>query len=322
MTADVPDANIPTLAPASPAGRTLGDWVLFWLLSLIWASAYLFTRIAVDKGHADAGLPPEWVISARLTIGAVALWCVMLATRQRPPPFSDRRRWRAIIGMGMVGSVVPFFLITTAQEVVNSSLAALYTSAVPIFVAIGAHFMFRDERMTAGSLMGVLIGFGGVACLFGPEAMKGLGSATALAQLMLMGATMAYAMSSLIARGAPVMRAIPFATAFVTVAAVVSWPLVFLVDPGEVNAGWSNWLAVAGLGLGPTAFAQALYMLLIARTSATFLSLTGYSIPVVAAILGYLLFGETQSWNALAGFALILGGVWLARNGGGGRRAV
>ena len=62
-------------------------------------------------------------------------------------------------------------------------------------------------------------------------------------------------------------------------------------------------------------------MLLIARTSATFLSLTGYSIPVVAAILGYFLFGETQSWNALAGFALILGGVWLARNGGGGKRA-
>ena len=320
MTGDVPDANIPTLVPASPAGRTLGDWVLFWLLSLIWASAYLFTRIAVDKGHADAGLPPEWVISARLTIGAVALWCVMLATRQRPPPFSDHRRWRAIIGMGLVGSVVPFFLITTAQEVVNSSLAALYTSAVPIFVAIGAHYLFRDERLTTGSVLGVLIGFGGVAVLFGPEAMKGLGSATALAQLMLMGATLAYAMASLVARGAPLMRAIPFATAFVSVAAVVSWPLVFIVDPGEVNASWLNWLAVLGLGLGPTAFAQALYMLLIARTSATFLALTGYSIPVVAAVLGYLVFGETQSWNALAGFVLILGGVWLARNGGGGRR--
>ncbi|KCZ90096.1 hypothetical protein HJO_14141 [Hyphomonas johnsonii MHS-2] len=308
-------------AGMKPAGRSLADWGLFWLLSLVWAGAYMLTRMAVEKGHADAGLPAEWVISGRLTIGAAALWCVLFAVRQHLPPLSDRRRWTAIAGMGLVGSVIPFFLITTAQETVNSSLAALYTAAVPIFVAIGAHFLFQDERLSASSVVGVLIGFGGVALLFGPEALKGLGSATALAQLMLLGATMAYAASSLIARGAPLMRAIPFATAFVSVAAVVSWPLALVVDPGDVNAGWGNWLAVVGLGLGPTAFAQALYMLLIVRTSATFLSLTGYAIPVVAAVLGFVFFGELQSWTSLAAFAMILGGVWLARHGGGGRKA-
>ncbi|MCA8901164.1 MAG: EamA family transporter, partial [Hyphomonas sp.] len=52
---------------------------------------------------------------------------------------------------------------------------------------------------------------------------------------------------------------------------------------------------------------------------ATFLSLTGYSIPVMAAILGFFLFGETQSWLAMLAFAMILGGVWLARRGGGVR---
>jgi drug/metabolite transporter (DMT)-like permease len=74
---------------------------------------------------------------------------------------------------------------------------------------------------------------------------------------------------------------------------------------------------VVGLGIVPSAIAQALYMLLIARTSATFLSLTGYSIPVMAALLGFLIFGETQSWNAMLAFAMILSGVWLARHGGG-----
>jgi drug/metabolite transporter (DMT)-like permease len=304
-----------------PAGRTLADWGLFWLLGVVWASAYMLTRMAVDKGHADAGLPPEWVISGRLTIGAVVLCCVMVATRQTLPPLSDRRRWTAILGMAIVGSVIPFFLITIAQETVNSSLAALYTAAVPIFVAIGAHLLFSDERLSAGSVVGVMVGFGGVALLFGPEAMKGLSSASTLAQIMLVGATMAYAASSLIARGAPVMRAIPFATAFVSVAAVVSWPLALMVDRESVNAGWDNWLAVIGLGIGPTALAQALYMVLIARTSATFLSLTGYAIPVVAAIMGFLFFGEMQNWLSLVAFAMILGGVWLARQGGGGRKA-
>ena len=38
---------------------------------------------------------------------------------------------------------------------------------------------------------------------------------------------------------------------------------------------------------------------------------------VMAAVLGFFLFGETQAWNALAAFAMILSGVWLARQGGG-----
>lgn len=201
----------------------------------------------------------------------------------------------------------------------NSSLAALYTAAAPLFVASGAHFLFRDERLSRGSALGVLLGFAGVAVLFGPDAVRGFGSSSATAQLLLVGATLCYAVSSLIARGAPQMDAVAFATGFVSVAAVMSWPLVLTVDAASVNAGWKNWLGVVGLGVGPSSIAQALYMLLIARTSATFLSLTGYSIPIMTAVLGFAVFGETQSWNAALAFAMILGGVWLARHGGGAR---
>lgn len=305
------------MSPSHPKGRSAADWGLFVLLTVFWAAAYAMTRIAVDKGNPDAGLPVAWVLPGRLTIGAAILWVLMLARGQRLPPLRDRKRWIAIVCMGLAGSVFPFFLITTAQETVNSSLAALYTAAVPIFVVSGATFLFADERMTRGTGIGVLIGFAGVAVLFGPDAMKGLGDASVVAQLLLILATMNYALASLLARGAPPIEAIPFATGFVTLAAVVSWPLVFTVNPAEVTADWTHWSAVVALGVVPTAIAQALYMFLIARTSATFLSLTGYAIPVVSAVLGWFLFRETQSWQALVAFALILGGVWLARSGGG-----
>ena len=300
-----------------PTGRSASDWTLFSLLTLFWAGAYALTRVAVDKGNPEMGLPVAWVLPGRLVIGAVVLWIIMLARGQRLPPLADRRRWLVIVSMGLTGSVFPFFLITTAQQTVNSSLAALYTAAVPIFVASGATFLFHDEKMTRSSLLGVLIGFAGIVVLFGPDAMKGLGNASVIAQILLILATMNYAFSSLVARGAPVMEAMPFATGFVTVAAIVSLPLAFTVTPSDVNADWSHWAAVLALGIGPSAVAQALYMFLIARTSATFLSLTGYSIPVVSAALGWLFFRETQSWQALVAFVLILGGVWLARGGGG-----
>ena len=117
------------------------------------------------------------------------------------------------------------------------------------------------------------------------------------------------------------MPSISFATGFVTVAAIVTWPFALMVDPATVHADWTHWAGVVGLGIVPSAIAQALYMLLIARTSATFLSLTGYSIPVMAAVLGFILFRETQTWHAMIAFAFILSGVWLARHGGGDKTA-
>lgn len=302
------------------AGRPVLDWVLFGLLACIWAGAYPMTRLAVGKGL-DTGLPAEWVLPGRLCIGALFLWTVLIAARKQLPPLSDRKRWTSIAGMGLVGSVIPFFFITTAQETVNSSLAALYTAASPVFVALGANLLFAEEKMTARTGAGVALGFVGVAVLFGPEALKGFGSASTVAQLFLLVATLAYALSTLIARGAPPMDAIVFATSYATVSAFASLPLAVTVDPSTVSAGWVNWLAVVGLGLGSSGIAQVLYMMLIARAGATFVSLNGYAIPVISAVFGWVFFQETQSLNALAAFILILGGVWLARSSGRGRAA-
>lgn len=307
-----------TKGNASVTRRPALDWVLFAVLSVVWAGAYPLTRLAVGKGL-DTGLPAQWVLPGRLAIGACFLWIVLIVTRKHLPPFSDRKRWLSIVGMGVVGSVIPFFFITTAQETVNSSLAALYTAASPVFVAIGANLLFAEERMTPNTAAGVVLGFLGVAVLFGPEALSGLGSANVLAQLFLLIATLAYALSTLIARAAPPMDVIAFATSYATVSALVAMPMVLTVDPASVQASWVNWLAVLGLGLGSSGIAQVVYMSLVARAGATFVSLNGYSIPVISAVLGWLFFNETQSWNALLAFALILGGVWLARRGGRGR---
>lgn len=310
--------TLPAAPGAAVAGRPASVWIMFTLLTILWAGAYGLTRIAVGKGT-EAGLPAEWVLPGRLTGGAIFLLILMFALGKRLPPLSDRRRWGVIIAMGFIGSLVPFFLITVAQQTVDSSLAALYTAAAPVFVVLGATLFFADERMTRNTGLGILCGFAGVVALFGPEAVQHFGSASMTAQLLLLLATLAFSASTLIARASPPMEAIPMAAGFISVSAVLSWPMVFTVDPAAVSADWHHWLAVAGLGLGPSGVAQALYMALVARAGATFQSLTGYSVPVAGAVFGWLFFRETQSWNAALAFGLILGGVWLARQGGRGR---
>lgn len=293
--------------------RTPIDWALFVFLSLIWASAYAFTRLAVSPNAPSEGFPPELIIPVRLTLGAIILLVVAAISGQKWPPLSAWRSWLAMAAMGVVGTATPFFLITTAQKTVDSSLAALYVAASPLFVAILAHFVFHDERMSLPKVLGIGVGFCGVAVLFGPAAVSAFGSASVAAQAMCLIATFFYALSTIIARVAREIPAFIFAAGFVSFGALATWPLLLSVDYASLAPSNSAIIGVIGLAIGPTALASVVYMVIVQRTNATFLSLTGYLIPVISAILGYFAFKETHGWDALLAFILILSGVWLAQ---------
>lgn len=290
--------------------RDTTDWLLFCALSLLWASAYAMTRGAVYGEH---GLPVGLIIPARLVIGAVILNIAIFATGRRYPPVKDWKRWLVMAAMGFMGMAAPFSLITWAQQTVDSSLAALYVSATPIFVVLGANVLFADEKLTSRTGTGIAMGFLGVVVLLGPDAFANFGSASVIAQFVLVVATAFYASSTLLARAAPKIEPIVFAAGFVSLGALMSLPMLATVNFHEVTLTPVPVLSVIGLGIGPSALASLVYMALVQRAGATFLSLTGYAIPVLAAIIGFVLFRETLQWNALVAFALILSGIWLAQ---------
>ncbi|MEL6825093.1 MAG: DMT family transporter [Pseudomonadota bacterium] len=293
--------------------RTLTDWSLFAILTALWGCAYGFTRLAVSQSDPDLGFPPEFIIPVRITIGAVVLLVAATLSRQNWPPLRAWRQWLAMAAMGTIGTAMPFLLITNAQQTVDSSLAALYVAAAPLFVAVLAHFLFQDDRISLAKAGGVAVGFAGVAVLFGPEAIASFGSASVFAQALCLTATAFYAFSTIIARYARDIPPFIFAAGFLCFGAVATWPMLLFVDFGALTPSPAAITGVIGLGIGPTAMASVFYMLLIQRTSATFLSMTGYTIPIFSAIVGYLAFREVQSWNALLAFILILGGVWLSQ---------
>ncbi|MEQ9316994.1 MAG: DMT family transporter [Henriciella sp.] len=287
--------------------RSPADWGLFLLLSACWASAFAMTKIAVGD------LPASVIIPGRLISGAAILWAVMLVRGERLPPFSDRSSWLAIVGIGTIGTAAPFYLITVGQKTIDSSLAALLISAAPLFTAGMAHLKFHDEQLTGFKIIGLLVGFAGVAVLLGPDAVEGLGNADFIAQLLVVGGAFCYAVNSIIARQAPRMAPTVLPVGFLTVASITSLPMLLWTDWSEVNATAASVWSVLGLGAISTGLAGIILMYLVARTSATFIALTGYVIPIMSAVLGYFLFRETQSWNALLAFILILSGVWFSQ---------
>lgn len=289
------------------ARRTATDWALFLLLSLFWACAFAMTKIALD------GLPVSLIIPGRLASGALILIIAMLLRGERLPPLSNRSAWLAIVGIGTVGTAMPFYLITMGQRTIDSSLAALLISAAPLFTAGLAHMRFHDEQITGYKIAGLAIGFAGVALLLGPDALQGLRNADLLAQLFVLGGAFCYAVNSIIARGAPRLAPTVMPAAFLSVATLSSLPMLAMTDWSAIRPDAINVSAVLGLGAISTGAAGILLMHLVARTSATFIALTGYIIPILSAVIGYFAFRETQSWNAMAAFTLILAGVWVSQ---------
>src|SRR6188508_2913296 len=181
-----------TMVTMTPSASSRLDWLLFILLGFLWGSSYLFIKIGVD-----AGLQPFTLVSLRLLIGLALLAVVVAVAREALP--RERRTYGHLVVMGFFSVALPFMLITWAEQSVDSSLAAVLTAAVPLFVIPFAALILRDERITINGILGVMIGLVGVAIIdgFDPESLAG---SSLTAELALIGAAASYAIGGVYAR--------------------------------------------------------------------------------------------------------------------------
>jgi len=120
---------------------TRSQWLIFLALGFMWGSSYLFIKLAVD----DFGT--FTLVALRLAIGAALLWVVARVAGQQMP--RERRIYGHLFVMAIVNIVIPFALITWAEQSVDSSIAAILTSAVPLFAIVIAPLATRSPPTTA-----------------------------------------------------------------------------------------------------------------------------------------------------------------------------
>ena len=281
------------------------SWLLMALLAGLWGASYLFIKVALDDG-----MPPLFIVFARIALGAVVL--VPLALRAGALQ-ALRGLTGAIVFMAVVQVVVPFLLITYGERHIASSLAGILVSAAPIFTALIAVRYDDDERPHGIAIVGVAMGIVGVVLLFGVDLS---GDATALAGgLMVLLASVGYAVGSLYLkhrlRGVP---AVGIAASTMVAGALVLAPFVLSALPPHapsLKAGAS----LLALGAGGTGVAFAIYYTLITEIGPGRASLVAYIAPGFAVLYGVTLLSEPLTAGALLGLLLILAGSWIAAEG-------
>src|ERR1041385_6036327 len=181
-------------AAGKPAARSADgrDYLLLLFLSALWGWSFPLIKIGVST------LPPLWVASGRITLGAVALLTYMTIRGTRLP--RGRAVWLRVGYMGIVGNILPFALISWGEVHVASGIAGILMALVPMMVVVVAHFRLPDEPLTFGKTLGVILGIIGTIVLIGPSALTGLGSSFA-GEVAILIATVCYASSALARRG-------------------------------------------------------------------------------------------------------------------------
>jgi len=269
-----------------------------FVLGAIWGSSYLFIKVGVRD------LSPAALIEIRLLFAIPLL--VGFAVRRYGWAALWRARRQGLV-LGVLNAAVPFTLIAWGETHVDSGVAAVANSSVPIFVAILAVWFVPSERSTGWRLVGVALGLVGVAVLAGVHPAGGWLGAAGTGAIVL--ASISYAAANLYAGrrmsiGGPVLAATSMVSAF-----AVLLPLALATLPDAVPS-WKALGSAVMLGVAGTAIAQILSYRMIRLYGSSRSVLVAYMLPAFALLYGLFL-SEALTWQKLVGLATILGGVAL-----------
>jgi drug/metabolite transporter (DMT)-like permease len=281
------------------------------VLGGLWGGSFLFMRIAVPE------MGPFATIGLRVVLAALVL-LVLLSLRSGLR--SLRPHAKPLLVVGVLNSALPFCLLAYALLSVSAGFGAILNATTALFSALLAWLWLR-ERTSAGQLVGLALGFTGVAVLaWGKVSFKPGGSG--LAVLAGLGAAGSYSIAAVYARrrlnGVP---SLTVATGSQVAASLVLVPFMVWAWP-EQAVSLKAWLSVLMLAVGCTALAYILYFGLLARSGTQRAASVTYLVPVFAMLWGEVFLREHPTLQMVLGGLIVLLGVSLS-NGwiGPGKRA-
>jgi drug/metabolite transporter (DMT)-like permease len=293
----------PALGTAG-AGVTAFDVGELLLLAALWGASFLFMRL----GAAEFG---PVALSALRVAGASAFLLPLLVARGQTATL--RTHWRPIAVVGVLNSALPFALFSLAALAINAGLSSILNATAPLWGALVA-WLWLGERPLRDRLVGLAIGFGGVAFLAWDKASfkageHGVSAAVAVGACLV--ATLCYGIAANYTKR-HLSGVAPLAAATgsqCSAALALALPAIWLW-PARMP-GAAAWWALAGLAVLCTGVAYILFFRLIARLGAARAITVTFLIPIFGVLWGALFLGERVTPVMLAGCAVIVLGTAL-----------
>ena len=272
----------------------------FLLVGFLWGIPYLLMKVAVEE------IPPSAIVAGRTLIGAAILIPVALY----------RKTFKgAVLGFKFVAfyalleMIGPWILISTAQKKIDSGLAGLLISTVPIFAAIitsmrGDHTVWQFKRM-----FGIVVGFIGLIAVVGIESFSGNSHPASIAMMILAAMGYSYAII-MVTTNLPLVDGIAINGLAMAITSIFLAPLAIAQWPSQVTLKPA--LSLIALGVLCTALAFLVFFKLLVEIGPARGSLVTYLNTSVAVVLGVIVLNEPITIGLIIGLPLVLIGSYLA----------
>ena len=280
---------------------TAAVWAALGAIYVIWGATYLGMEIAIES------IPPFLMASIRFFIAGAILYALFRPRSTRP----TLRHWIATAIVGTFLLVGGNALVAVAQTRIDTGVAALIVATFPLWIAT-FDFAANGRRLRPLSVVGVLVGFAGIALLIRPG-----GDIDLVGALICLFAPISWTIGSLYARGARLPDNLLLGSGMEMLAggallAVVGFASGERLDVGAVSG--RSWLALAALILFGSIVAYSCYVWLLTVAPTELVSTYAYVNPVIAVLLGAVFLEEAiTAWVLLAGAAIVTSVVLIVR---------
>ncbi len=291
-----------------PGLFTLGVFIPFILVSLIWGSTWLVISDQISI------VAPSWSVTYRFSVGALGMFLLALMTRT--PLGLDRAAMFWAMALGMLQFSLNFNFVYLAEKHITSGLVAVLFALLIVPNAFFAKW-WLGRPIGRAFILGSFIACVGVALLMVQE----YRSAPIGAEAVLMGVGLTLA-AVICASVSNVMQALPSLARYPTIA-ILAWSMLFGVlanglysffafGPPQFDPRPEYFAGVAYLGLIGSVVTFPLYFGLIRKIGPGKAAYTSVLIPVVAMMLSTAFEGYRWTALAVAGAVLVIAGLLVA----------
>ena len=283
------------------------SYILLVSLAIIWGVNFLFIKLAVVE------VGPVTNVWGRLVMAALLLYIFMRFSGNRL--ILTRTYIIFYIAIGSLGSAIPFFLISSAEQTIDAGLAGVLMSPMPLLTLALSAIILRNEKINFLKVLSFFIAAFGLVVLFGFENLSQLGGnnkAEFIAQLIVLLAAICYGVNSIVSKLVPKINFISLATGTTIASAILITPFAIIAEPFWLeDFGTQSIIAITFQGILGTALANLMFFKIIELKGPVFLSLINFQIPLIAYFSGVIFLGEIIKFNVLISLTMILCALYL-----------
>jgi drug/metabolite transporter (DMT)-like permease len=283
-------------------------FLIYVMLCLIWGSTWLAIRFGLET------LTPMYSAGIRFLL---ASFFILILMKMRGVSLQlDKISVRLYLIMGFFSFVIPFGLVYWAEQYVPSGMASVLFAVFPFFVAIFSFFFIAKDSLDIFKIFAIVIGFTGIVIIFSDSFGGDITHYLVGMFAIVLSATMQAGIVTTIKKYGHHLN--PLSMNFVPMLiAGISMLVIGLLfeDTSKTSFGLNAILSILYLSFFGSVITFTSYYWLLKKINIVILSLIAFITPIVALILGFLIYNEQLSTNDFIGSAFVLFGVFGANLG-------